>query len=271
MPDGMREPHRRIRRKLDAGQRAFGITISLPSAEAAEIAGYAGADFVWVDAEHGTLDLGDIGRIVRAADAAGIDAIVRVPDHVASYIQRVLDTGAAGIIAPHVRTVAEARALVASAKFAPAGVRGACPATRAVGHLTFDWPVVSRRANDDVLVFGLIEDLEGVENVEAIASESGLDGLVFGPFDLAQALGHGGDLEHAEIERMHRQVTEAVRASGVEYIALPGWERTDYAAMVEYCRIFMASSDRGALFTSFQTGVADLSDALERAAAGAPA
>src|SRR5690242_302960 len=102
----MRKPHRRIRNKLEAGGRAFGIRLQLPSPDIVEIAGYAGADFVWLDAEHGTMDVGDIGQMVRAADASGTDVIVRVPDHSASFIQRVLDTGAAGIIAPHVRTLA---------------------------------------------------------------------------------------------------------------------------------------------------------------------
>ena len=172
----MRTPHRRIRNKLDAGERVFGITVQLPSPDIVELAGYAGLDFAWIDAEHGTMDLGDINQLVRAADASGIDAIVRVPDHSPSFIQRVLDLGATGIMAPHVRTVAEAAGLVAAAKFAPAGIRGAWPATRAVGHLTFDWTRDYRRANEDVLVFGLVEDVEGVENVDAIA-KAGLDGL----------------------------------------------------------------------------------------------
>ena len=261
----MRVPHRRIRNKLEAGERAFGVTLQLPSPDNAEIAGYAGLDFVWIDAEHGTMDLGDINRIVRAADASGIDAIVRVPDHSPSFIQRVLDAGAAGIMAPHVRTVAEATALVAAAKFGPAGTRGACPATRAVGHLSLDWPADRRRADADVLVFGLIEDAEGVENVEAIASESGLDGLLFGPFDLAQAAGLEGDVGHPDIRTMHRRVTSAVRAAGIEYIAIPGWEPGSLAEIAEYSRILNVSGDRGALSLAFRTARAEAVAGLAQA------
>lgn len=261
----MRTPHRRIRSKLEAGERVFGITAQLPSPDVAEIAGYAGLDFVWIDAEHGTMDLGDINQLIRAADAAGIDSIVRVPDHNPSFIQRVLDAGATGIMAPHVRNVADATAVVAAAKFAPEGIRGACPATRAVGHLTFDWPAEYRRANADVLVFGLIEDAEGVHNVEAIASESGLDGLVFGPFDLSQEAGLEGNVSHPDIEKMHRRVTSAVRAAGIEYVAIPSWEFGGIEQLAENSRIFNISADRGALFLAFATARAELAGKLAQA------
>ena len=263
----MRTPHRRIRSKLEAGERVFGITAQLPSPDVAEIAGYAGLDFVWIDAEHGTMDLGDINQLIRAADAAGIDSIVRVPDHNPSFIQRVLDAGATGIMAPHVRSVADAAAVVSAAKFSPAGIRGACPATRAVGHLTFEWPTEYRRANADVLVFGLIEDAEGVDNVEAIARESGLDGLVFGPFDLSQEAGLEGNVGHPDIEKMHQRVTAAARAAGIEYVALPGWEFGGIEQLAQNGRIFNVTGDRGALFMAFRTAHAELVG--KRAQAGA--
>ena len=51
----MRTPPRRIRNKLESGERVFGATIQLACPEAVEIAGYAGLDYVWVDAEHAHL------------------------------------------------------------------------------------------------------------------------------------------------------------------------------------------------------------------------
>jgi 2-keto-3-deoxy-L-rhamnonate aldolase RhmA len=265
----MRKPHRRIRRKLEAREPVIGVTLQLASPDAAEIAGYVGMDYVWVDAEHGTMDLRDINEIVRACDARGIDALVRVPDHGTSFIQRVLDTGAAGIIAPHVRTAAEAAALVAAAKYGPAGTRGACPTTRTLGHLSLDWAADHRSVDADVLVFGLIEDPEGVENVEAIARESGIDGLVFGPFDLSQSLGHEGDVSHADVEELHRRVVAAVRSAGIEYIAIPGWEFDDFATVAGYANIVNVASDRIALASTFATALAETVERFAKAKADA--
>jgi len=267
----VRVASRRIRSKLEAGERVFGVTIQLASPDSVEIAGSAGLDFVWIDAEHGTMDLGDINGLLRASDAVGVDSIVRVPDHNPSFIQRVLDAGATGIMAPHVRSVADGAAIVSAAKFAPAGIRGACPATRSVGHLTSDWPTAYRRANDDVLVFGLIEDPEGVENVEAIAQESGLDGLLFGPFDLAQTFGLDGDIAHPEIVRMHDRVTAASREAGIEYVALGGWEPGGPDDWAKNGRMFNVSGDRGMLHVGFSTALADMRKHLEGALQGSSA
>lgn len=243
---------RRIRQALEAGHRAYGAVIQLPSADIVEIAGKAGYDYAWIDAEHGCLSLNEIRDLVRAADAAGIDAIVRVPDHSTSFIQRVLDIGATGIMVPHVGTVEQATTLASSARYGPSGTRGACPLTRSVGHLTFDWTADSTAADRDVLVFVLIEDLEGVQNVEAIASESGLDGLVFGPFDLAVEMGLAGDITHPDVRAHHARVTEACRSAGSDYVvAAASWEFEG----IDACggRIVTVASDRASLWSSFAT------------------
>lgn len=260
----VRTPHRRIRKKLEAGDRVVGATIQLACPENVEIAGWAGMDFVWIDAEHGTMDLGDINQLIRAADASGIDAIVRVPDQNPSFIQRVLDAGAAGIIVPHVRNLENARAIVKAAKFEPEGNRGACPSTRSMGHLTFNWAADYRSANRDVLVFGLIEDVDGVDNIESITSESGLDGILFGPFDLAQSSGLEGDVRHSQIKAMHDKVVAAVRKSGIEYISILAWGFGDLAEIGSYSNIFSISGDRGGLFVAFHAACAEFAEAAKQ-------
>jgi 2-keto-3-deoxy-L-rhamnonate aldolase RhmA len=252
----MRPTHRRIRAKLEQGQRAYGVTVQMPSPECAEMVGYAGYDYVWIDAEHGSFGISEISALVRAADAAGIDAIVRVPDHTPSFIQRVLDTGAAGIMAPHIRTVDDAAGVVSACKFSPIGLRGACPTTRAVGHMSTDWSSDYRRADADVLVFGLIEDPEGVENVDAIAAQSGLDGLVFGPFDLAMALGLEGNVAHPDVEVMSAAVIKATRDAGIEYVSISGWEFGGYDGVVRSgSRIVTLTGDRGALYRAYASAL----------------
>ena len=267
----MRTHHRRIRTKLEAGERAYGVTFQLPSPELVEVAGYTGYDFAWIDAEHGTMDLGDINHLIRAADASGIDAIVRVPDHSASFIQRVLDAGATGIMAPHLRTAEDAAAIVAAAKFEPQGIRGACPATRAVGHLTDDWATDRLRADRDTLVFGLIEDVEGVENVQSIAAVPGLDGLVFGPFDLAMALGLDGDVSHPDIEKMRLEVVNATRDAGIEYVAIAGFGAGGSLEGIAAAgsRIVNVTGDRGFFYTVLKSSLASTRNGLDAITAGA--
>jgi 4-hydroxy-2-oxoheptanedioate aldolase len=91
---------RRIRSKLASDLKVYGIAVQLPSAEIVEIVGYDGYDFAWIDAEHGSLDYSELREFIRAADAAGIDALVRLESRAAEPIAQVLDLGAAGSIAP---------------------------------------------------------------------------------------------------------------------------------------------------------------------------
>jgi 2-keto-3-deoxy-L-rhamnonate aldolase RhmA len=260
----MRVPPRRIRTKLEAGERVFGALVQLPSPDAVEIAGYSGLDFAWIDGEHGTMDFADIALLIRTADGVGIDTIVRVPDHNPSFIARLLDAGATGIMAPHIRTADDAAAIVAAATYPPAGTRGVCPSTRSFGTMSTNWAVDQPQTDADVLVFGLIEDPEGVENIEAIANTPGLFGLLFGPFDLSQAAGLGGDVTHPEIAKMQERVIAAIRAAGIDYFALPsweagekpGWNARDLREKAEYSRIFSITGDRGALALTYSAALA---------------
>jgi 2-keto-3-deoxy-L-rhamnonate aldolase RhmA len=250
----MRTAPRRIRSKLESGDKAYGIAVQLPSPEIVEAVGY---DFAWIDAEHGAFDAGDLRELIRAADAAGVDSLVRVADHGQAAIQHALDLGATGIIAPDVRDVNQVRAIVSAGHFAPVGTRGACPCGRAVGHLSQDWSSDYRRMDADVLLFGIIEHPAGVDNVELIAREGGLDGLMFGPFDLAMNLGLGDDISHPDIQEMHNRVIEATRAAGIEYVTPnAAWESGLDATG---SRIIPVAGDGAALVSTFMRLLAECS------------
>jgi 4-hydroxy-2-oxoheptanedioate aldolase len=252
----MRVAPRRIRERLSANEKAFGVLVQLPSPDVVEIAGYTGYDFAWIDAEHGCPSLSEVRDLIRAADASGVDSIVRIPNHDVTYVQRVLDIGAGGIIIPHLRTVQEGSQLAASGRYGPAGTRGACPCTRAVGHNSEDWNADYCRADQDVIMIGLIEDQDGVENVEAIAQECGFDGLMFGPFDLGMSIGTRGTVLHPDIRRMHERVVAATRQAGIGYVvANAAWEPDLEGSGA---RIITVTGDRYALVRSFQTRLAGI-------------
>lgn len=254
----MRPSQRSIRQKLERGENAYGLPVQIPSPELVEIIGYLGYDFAWIDAEHGSLSLADLRHLIRAADAARVDALVRVPNSDITYIQRVLDMGAAAILVPHVRTLDEATMIAKAARYAPDGTRGACPFIRSVGHVSADWPADYQRADADILIFGLIEDIEGVENVEAIAAESGLDGLVFGPFDLSMSMGLKGQVGHPDVVKMHDRVVAATRSAGIEYVvASADWE----SGGVEFsgAHIIATAGDRELIVGAFRAPLERLS------------
>jgi 2-keto-3-deoxy-L-rhamnonate aldolase RhmA len=106
----------RVAERLAADEVAVSMTVRLvESVEIAQIAATCGYDSLYIDIEHSPLTLHQTGQICVAALGAGITPFVRVPAHGPEYVSRVLDAGAMGVIAPHVRSAAEARAVVEAA------------------------------------------------------------------------------------------------------------------------------------------------------------
>jgi 4-hydroxy-2-oxoheptanedioate aldolase len=178
----------RLRRCLEAGRPAAGLFVSISGPEIVEIAGVAGFDFVLIDLEHTLIDGAALEHLLAAADRAGLSALVRVPDARSERILPCLDAGAAGIVVPRVGSVAEAEAAVVRARHPPRGRRGV-NAGRLGRYGDDDLPALPARLDAETLVIAMIEDPDGLAEAGAIARLDGIDGLLLGAADYAQALG----------------------------------------------------------------------------------
>lgn len=211
-----------IEKKRALGEVPTGLVVQLGCPDVVEMAGVAGFDYVWIDSEHGSFDIETAVQMFRAADAVGITPLLRVPSHDRSFIMRALDGGAMGILVPNVETREQAEALVAAAKYfgeGHAGTRGACPGTRAAWHQAQDWPNFVRWSNQNTAVWLIVESPTGVANIDEIASVPGVDAIVMGSFDLAQAMGLNGDITQPEVQRAHERVIESTARHGVDLVA----------------------------------------------------
>ena len=124
----------RIRERLSAGQPVFGLIVNFESPWFADLLALAGFDFVLLDAEHGPIVPATAEATIRAAEAAGMSVIVRVPGNLPHEIQRYLDIGAIGIQVPHVDTAEDARTGVSAMRYPPDGDRGLATITRAANY-----------------------------------------------------------------------------------------------------------------------------------------
>lgn len=250
-----------VKQRLASGAHAFGAFVQMANPEVVEVIGNAGYDYVWIDCEHGSIYLETCIQMIRAAEATGITPIVRVPSHDPTFIMRVLDSGAMGIVVPQVTTAEQAEAAVAAAKYriggSGIGRRGACPLIRTAGHQVPDWPEFARWSNDNVTVWLLVETVEGIDNLDAILAVPGVDAIVLGAFDLSISMGHDGDRHHPAVVAKLDGVIDKVRSRNVDVVGMlfdPTVEgmcaayRT-YAA--QGCRIFIAGTDRRILVNSF--------------------
>lgn len=175
-----------LRRRLEAGEVSYGIITAWPDPDLVEAAGVCGFDWVFIDAEHGALDIRTCAELVRAADCAGMTSLVRVPYADIRGVYPYLDLGAHGLIFPHVRTAADAHEAVRACLFPMDGLRGAMSSSRAARYGTAYSPSdYFRAANTAVWVFPVIEDVEAVEVLDDILGVAGIHAYFIGPGDLA--------------------------------------------------------------------------------------
>ncbi|WP_296604345.1 aldolase/citrate lyase family protein [Nocardioides sp.] len=198
-------------RNADEGS-ALGTWVKLSSPESVEILAHAGFDFVVIDLEHTTLDLGACSTHIALARALGVDPLVRVPDHGQSTIQRVLDAGAVGVIVPHVDTADQARAAVRATRFPPHGVRGSGGTSRAGRWGTLPRADYLRFGNDDALCIVQLESPEAVANAAEIMAVDGVDSAFVGTADLSMSMGVAAGSE--EVRRLVGSVLDAAAAAG---------------------------------------------------------
>lgn len=128
----MRTQRIALRTRILAGERVCGVLLRMPSEELVEMLAVAGFDFILIDCEHGPADVAALRQHIAAAAMHGADVLVRVGEGEDALILRALDSGAAGVVVPHLDSLEQARDVVAAAHYPRAGA-GASRPTAAPG------------------------------------------------------------------------------------------------------------------------------------------
>jgi 4-hydroxy-2-oxoheptanedioate aldolase len=203
-----------LRSRLDADETLIGTLHDFIDPTLIEVIGLCGFDFVMLEYEHGLRSLQTIQDLIRAAETASIPALVRIGTADGSLISRLFEAGAAGVMVAHIKTAAEAETIVRAARYPPAGTRGqGYPRRDRLWKLGPDSASADAQANRDAIIIAIIEDPEGVENIDDILAVDGLTGVAPGPADLAAALGNVA-LDDPAVTASLNAVRTAVRSRG---------------------------------------------------------
>ena len=205
----------KVKRTLAAGGIAIGTMIfEFKTPGIARIAASAGAEFVIFDMEHTGWSDETIAMLVATARGSDLLPFVRVPSTQYHLISRPLDVGALGLMVPMVETRDQARLIVQSAKYPPAGVRGAAFGIAHDDYQAGEIVAKMRSADDEGLLITLIETERGVQNVDEIAAVEGIDVLWIGHFDLTNSMGIPGQFDNPRFVAAVERVLAAGRLHG---------------------------------------------------------
>jgi 2-dehydro-3-deoxyglucarate aldolase len=201
----------KLRARLIAGELLVGPIVTLPAPEVAEILSGLGFDWLFVDAEHAPLSMGDVQGLLQAAGSR-CPCLVRVPAGEEVWIKQALDVGAAGVIVPQVHSAEQAERVVRLCKYPPEGSRGVGVArAHAYGRRFSEYLAT---ANDQIAVVVQAESAEAVGNIASIVHVPGIDAVLIGPYDLSSSLGKAGKLADPEVKGAIAAVAEACLNAG---------------------------------------------------------
>jgi 2-keto-3-deoxy-L-rhamnonate aldolase RhmA len=227
--------------RLTSGERLIGTFLKTPSPIAAEVLSYSSLDVFCIDTEHAPFGRLELDLCVAAFRTADRPSLVRIADDSAREIRNALDSGATGILVPHVTTAAQAAAIVKAAHFGEGG-RGYAGSSRAANFTGKRIPDHIADSAKQTTVIVQIEDLAALENVAEIAAVDGIDAIFVGRIDLAVAMGES-PMDSEVIETVRRICSEAANVDTAVGMFTP--DNSEIPDWIDRgCSFYLLSSDQ---------------------------
>ena len=209
------------RARLAAGEIYNGLWMMSTSQELAKIGSAAGYDYVCLDMQHGFTRPTDILRLTDAIRASGSALVTaRVAANRFTEIGMLADAGIEAVIVPLVSSVADAEAAVRALDYPSRGGDRSWGPTAELMH-----DAVQDTRGQRPLLFVMIENKEGLANVEKICEVPGIDGVYVGPADLAFAV----DALPGQPNDAHAEALVRIRSSADKAGIVPGIHCADGA------------------------------------------
>ena len=243
------------------GKAVFSFTLKTArSMDIVPMAKTAGYKSIFIDGEHSSLSVETINDLTTTSLGYGVTPIVRVPGKDAAFITKVLDAGAQGIVVPHIKTVEDVKCVVNASKFHPVGERSITGLFPQFLFEKVDSKLAQEVLNKETLTIPMIETLEALENVEAIAKVKGIDFLLVGSSDLSSALGVPNQYDHPLYVKAIDQILAAAAKAGVQ-VGIGGIQSYPSIIQTYYKRgvmWFLGEQDNACLSSSMKAGCAKL-------------
>lgn len=199
-----------LKQKLKNKENTIGSWITIPHQSVIDILAEAGFEWLTIDLEHTSIDYNELQILIGFIQSHGMAALVRVSKNEEVVIKRALDAGADGIIVPMVCTPEEAVMAVEFAKYPPIGKRGV--GLNRAQRYGYNFEGYKDWVQDHLVVIAQIEHIKGVENIDAIISTEGIDGIIIGPYDLSGSLGIPGQYNEPIVKEALKKVEDVCNA-----------------------------------------------------------
>lgn len=204
-----------LKAALRAGRRVYGTCVLSPSPLWPAMLAGTGLDFVFIDTEHIPLDRAQVSWMCQTFSAKGLPPIVRIPSPDPYEACKVLDGGAAGVVAPYLEEISDIQDLRGAVKYRP--LKGRRLERVLSGAEVLDETLTTYLggyAADKLMVVN-IESTPAIERLDDILAVPEIDALLVGPHDLSISLGIPEQYQHPTFTKAITTIIDKGRAKGV--------------------------------------------------------
>ena len=208
-----------LRRKLKNNETSIGAWQQIGSSEISEILSSSNVDWVTIDMEHGCIGNSILPNLFRAIELNNKLPFVRLQEKSSKAVKDAMEAGASGLIIPMVENKDELENLISLSNLPPKGVRGVgfCRANQY--GINFENYI---RNPFRPIIIPMIENTEGLRNIDAITKVTNIDAILIGPYDLSASLNCCGEFENTNFLKAVELIKEIAKgnniASGIHII-----------------------------------------------------
>jgi 2-keto-3-deoxy-L-rhamnonate aldolase RhmA len=259
----------RVLHMLEQNQIPLGMQCFTGDPILIEIMGLTGFDWVMLDSEHSGNNPRAMEPLIRAAECVGLVPFVRVTQATdEADIHRALEAGAMGVFLPEIDSVEDVKRAAEAAFYPPKGNRGICPAVRAAHYNDATFVDYTTWNNAEIMLVPMIENPNGLADLDAICAHPDVHILVFAAGDLGFSLGEGMDmLTGSQVSAAYKQVLDTAKRHHVAVIGGPILNADAEGcrqALQDGVRVFSLGLDS----LGFRSYCQQMANALDQAVAG---
>lgn len=255
---------------IENGRAPIGFFNYIKDTTILDVAGTVGFDFAIIDSEHAVMDRETIEHMILAAQVNDVVPLIRVPDVIPYLLRNYMEMGAQGVLVPHITTGEECKEGQDALRYPPYGTASCCRSIHSDGYRPANWMDYLDWVQENVSYIPMIEDPQGVENLDEILSvlQPGRDMVMFGKADYGQALGtlnRDGSINPA-VNEAYIKTMEKCREYKIGFMACPqtspgGQTAADVQKVIdEGCSAVVLNTDQMTLADAFRNVVSKCMD-----------
>ena len=184
----------KLKKIIKNGKAVINGWLQIPNSFSAEVMAKQGWDSLTIDMQHGVVDYPNALQMLQAISTTDTVPMARVNWNEPGQIMKILDAGSYGVICPMVSNKDQAEKFVQACMYPPTGYRSFGP----IRGMLYGGSDYGDYANDELLKIAMIETKEALDNLDAIMTTPGVDGIYIGPADLSLAINEKPSFDKSE-------------------------------------------------------------------------